>query len=198
MAGISERDRIETATMYVERALEALGLVQGSDDLEDAELDLGNTPGRVVRMWRELTAGLRKSPPRVAAFASKHKQMLCLRDLDFVSLCSHHLAPFRGKAFVAYLPAGKVMGISKPARVIDHFAAQPQTQERLTKQIADYIMEKLEPDGVMIVLQAEHTCISCRGARKPGSKFITSEVRGMFYDDPALKEEFLALLNIGS
>ena len=188
---------ITDAEMHINYALELLDLYSGNPLLSNPELDLGDTARRVVKMWLELTSGVRESTPdHITAFVSPHEQMLILRDIDFVSLCSHHLVPFRGKAHIAYIPNGKVVGISKPARIVDYFAARPQTQENLTTQIADYLMKKLEPLGVMIVISAEHACISTRGAKKPGSSFVTSAVRGLFLEKPDVKAEFLDLLRL--
>jgi GTP cyclohydrolase I len=182
------------ARSYVAKALCALGLSE--KDLPDDELDLVHTPRRVVRMWLELTRGVRSTPPHISAFKSSHEQLLMLRDIPFVSLCSHHMIPFRGRAHIGYIPKGRVVGISKPARVVDYFASMPQTQERLTELVASHLMSSLKPMGVMVVLVAEHVCISCRGARKPGSSFVTSAVKGVFLKDPSAKSEFLDLLKL--
>ena len=186
----------QDAIDLVRKALVLLGLHENQEPLDVPELDLQATPLRVVKMWIELTEGARDVPPAIAAFKSDHVQMLVSKDIDFTSLCSHHLVPFRGVAHVGYIPNGKVVGLSKPARVVDYFAARPQTQELLTKQVADYLMEKLQPRGVMVVLIAEHVCMTCRGARKPNSKFVTSSVKGLFLTDPSAKEEFLSLVNV--
>jgi len=180
------------AAGHVREALKLLGLT--SEKLPTPELDLGNTPERIVRMWRELTQSVGKEPPFVSVFETEHTSMLTLTGISFVSLCSHHFAPFRGTVDIGYLPKSKLVGISKPARIVNYFAACPQTQELLTSQIADYLTEKLEPEGVMVVVRAEHTCVSCRGVCKPGAMFITSEVRGVFLEDLRIKSEFLQLI----
>ena len=183
---------IRNATHSVAAALEYLSLAHSSANAP--ELDLENTPARIVKMWVELTEGRRQNPPRMTVFESKHDQMLVLKDLSFTSLCSHHYAPFQGVAHVGYIPDGRIVGISKPARVIDYFAAQPQTQERLTEQVADFLMTKLKPLGVGVIMSATHSCISCRGARKPGSSFVTSVVKGVFLEKSDVRQEFLSIV----
>ena len=174
--------------------LEALGITESH--LPQKELDIGKTARRVLKWWWEMTRGLSTSPPKVTVFELEyeHDQILLTKDIDFVSVCSHHLAPFRGKACVAYIPDKLVCGLSKPARVLDWFAARPQTQELLTKQVAEYLFEKLHPKGVAVVLEAEHTCVQCRGARKPNAKFVTSKLLGVFAKDSAAREEVLRLM----
>jgi len=181
---------------YVREALRLLGLTSGNESLEDPELDLDVTPERIVGMWMELTSSVRGELPVITAFDSNHRELLALTHIPFVSLCSHHFAPFRGVAHVAYLPEKKVVGISKPARVVDFFAHQPQTQERLTRQITDFLMEKLEPKGVMVIIRAAHSCVTCRGAAKPGTQFVTSAARGAFLQDLSIKSEFLSLIQL--
>jgi GTP cyclohydrolase I len=187
-------DDVALAISHVGQAMRLLSL--SPEVLSVPELDLGNTPERVVRMWIELTEGLREDPPEVTAFDCTHDQMFVLRDLCFTSLCSHHLAPFWGKVHIGYIPNGRVVGISKPARVVDYFATRPQTQELLTQQIADFLTSMLRPQGVIVVISAEHACVSCRGVRKPGSRFVTSAITGVFLTDPGVKQEFLSLLGV--
>ena len=187
---------IVVASRHIRQALQILGLVESTECLSSEELDLANTPLRIAKMWVELTKSVFERSPDIKVFESLHEQMMLLKDIDFVSLCSHHFAPFRGKAHIAYIPEGKLIGISKPARIVDYFACRPQTQELLTNQIAEYLMESLKPKGVMVVLEAMHTCISTRGAKKHGSKFITSAITGVFLKDASAKEEFLALLQL--
>ncbi|MCD6377487.1 MAG: GTP cyclohydrolase I FolE [Planctomycetes bacterium] len=157
---------------------------------------LKGTPERVMRAYRELFSGLGDDPARhlEAVFEEKYDELVVLRDIPFHSMCEHHLLPFMGRAHVAYLPDGMVVGISKLARVIDSFAHRPQLQERLTNQIADIIMEKLKPKGVAVVLEAEHTCMIIRGVKKPGSVMITSALRGICKTNSSTRSEVMSLL----
>jgi len=160
----------------------------GEDDTREGLLD---TPSRVARMYFELTKGLRTEPPQITAFSSDSvDQLVTLLDVDYSSLCEHHLVPFYGKAHIGYLPGDKLMGLSKFARVLDWFAARPQIQERLTSEVADYIMENLEPVGVIILIEGTHTCMSIRGVKKPNHVTVTSAIRG---DVP--RDEFFDILN---
>ena len=154
------------------------------------------TPERVARMYLELFEGLGDDPERhfQAVFTEQYDEMVILRDLPFNSMCEHHLLPFMGKAHIGYLPRGRVIGISKLARVIDSFAHRPQVQERLTSQIADMIMHQLEPKGVAVVMEAQHTCMIVRGVKKPGSVMITSALRGLCKTNPSTRSEVLSLL----
>jgi len=158
---------------------------------------LRQTPARVARMYHELFAGLEHDPAEdlTANFTEQYDELVVLRDISFNSMCEHHLMPFEGKAHVGYLPAGKVVGISKLARVVDGFAHRPQVQERLTSQIADLLMDRLEAKGVAVVLQATHTCMTCRGIRKAGSVMVTSAVRGICKSDPRTRGEVMTLLH---
>ena len=157
---------------------------------------LVGTPARVARKYRELFSGLDRDPGEFleARFSESYDELVVLRDIPFNSTCEHHLMPFEGKAAVAYLPDGKVVGISKIARVIDGYAHRPQLQERLTSQIADLLMERLQPKGVAVILQAVHTCMTCRGVRKAGSVMLTSAIRGLCRSDPRTRSEVLSLL----
>ena len=165
---------------------------------EDPEREgLRQTPQRVARMYEELFEGLGQDPARhlAAQYAETYDEMVILRDVPFNSMCEHHLMPFEGKTHVAYLPDGKVVGISKLARVVDDFAHRPQVQERLTSQVADVIMHALEPKGVAVVVEATHTCMTCRGIRKAGSIMVTSAVRGRCRSDARTRGEVMALLH---
>jgi GTP cyclohydrolase I len=157
---------------------------------------LAGTPDRVARMYRELFAGLSDEPGRhlAAMFEEEYDEMVVLRNIPFHSICEHHLLPFMGVAHVAYLPRGRVVGISKLARVVDAFARRPQVQEHLTNQIADLIMDRLDPKGVGVVLDAQHTCMIIRGVKKPGSTMITSALRGLFKTNPSTRAEGMQLL----
>ena len=154
------------------------------------------TPMRVARMYQELFSGLGEDPARhlETTFTEEYDEMVVLRDIPFNSVCEHHLMPFEGKAHVAYLPKGKVVGISKLARVVDGFAHRPQVQERLTSQIADILMSSLDAKGVAVLISATHTCMTCRGVRKPGSVMVTSAVRGLCKSDPRTRGEVMSLL----
>ncbi len=166
---------------------------------EDPEREgLLETPARVARMYEEVFAGLTEDPARhfETTFDEHHEGMVLVRDIPFYSMCEHHLVPFFGKAHVAYIPAadGRVCGLSKLARLVEAFARRPQVQERLTTQIADTLIEQLDPQGVIVVMEAEHMCMSMRGVKKPGSKTITSAVRGAFEKSQATRAEALSLI----
>ncbi len=165
---------------------------------EDPEREgLRETPSRVARMYEELFAGLKRDPAEHlrAVFTEQYDELVILRDIPFNSMCEHHLMPFEGVVHVAYLPDGQVVGISKLARVGDDFAHRPQVQERLTSQIADLLMDKLHAKGVAIVMQATHTCMTCRGIKKAGSLMVTSAVRGRCRSDARTRAEVMALLH---
>jgi GTP cyclohydrolase IA len=181
---------LERITQAVREILLAIG--------EDPDREgLRRTPERVARMYAELFEGLGLDPSRhlVTRFTETYDEIVILRDIPFNSMCEHHLMPFEGKAHVAYLPAGKVVGISKLARVVDEFAHRPQVQERLTAQVADAIMNTLEPKGAAVVVAATHACMTCRGIKKAGSLMITSAVRGRCRSDARTRSEVLALLH---
>jgi GTP cyclohydrolase IA len=154
------------------------------------------TPSRVARAYAELMAGLREDP-RIhlkTVFHERYEEVVLLRDVPFHSLCEHHLLPFTGRAHVAYLPDGKVVGLSKLARLVEGYARRPQVQERLTTQIADALMEELNPIGAACVIEAVHTCMTIRGVKKTGSTMVTSELRGIFKENPASRAEILSLM----
>ncbi len=164
---------------------------------EDASRDgLLETPRRIADMYEEIFAGLRTDPYKFldVTFDEAYAEMVVLKDIPFHSMCEHHFAPFHGVAHVAYIPSGRVVGLSKLARVVETYARRPQVQERLTAQIADTIMAGLQPQGVGVVIQAEHTCLTMRGIKKPGAKMVTSAVRGLFKDYPPTRAEFQAIL----
>lgn len=158
---------------------------------------LRQTPMRVARMYAEMFQGLHEDPSRHlgAFFTERYDEMVVLRRIPFNSMCEHHLMPFEGYADVAYLPNGKVVGISKLARVVESFSRRPQVQERLSSQIADLLMEKVGARGVAVIMKATHTCMTCRGIRKPGSVMITSALRGICKSDARTRAEVLALLH---
>jgi len=155
-----------------------------------------HTPTRVARMYGELFAGLHADPAghlRTGFTEQQYDELVVLRDIPFNSMCEHHLMPFEGVAHLAYLPDGRIVGISKLARVVDAFARRPQVQERLTNQIADILMEHLAAKGVAVVLKATHTCMTCRGVRKPGSLMVTSALRGRCRSDARTRSEIMTL-----
>ncbi len=178
----------------IEHAIREILAAVGEDPQREG---LARTPRRVAKMYQELFSGLTKDPAEhlTAAFTEIYDELVVLRDIPFHSMCEHHLMPFEGKAHVAYLPEGQVVGISKLARVVDDFAHRPQVQERLTSQIADLLMERLKAKGVAVVLQATHTCMTCRGIKKAGSTMITSAVRGLCKSDARTRSEVMTLLH---
>ena len=166
---------------------------------EDPEREgLLQTPARVARMYEEVFAGLEDNPARYfeTTFDEHHEEMVLVRDIPFYSMCEHHLVPFFGLAHVVYIPAqsGRICGLSKLARLVDAYAKRPQVQERMTSQIADTLIEELQPQGVLVVLEAEHLCMSMRGIKKPGSRTTTSAVRGVFEKSQATRSEALSLI----
>ncbi len=169
--------------------LEAIG--------EDPQREgLRKTPERVARMYEEVFRGMREDPDAVfsTVFEEKYDEVVVVKDIAFNSMCEHHLLPFGGFAHVAYIPKGKVAGISKLARCVDVFARRPQVQERLTNQVADLVTRLLEPRGVAVVLEATHTCMTMRGVQKPGSKVITSALSGVIRRNLATRNEVMELL----
>ena len=164
---------------------------------EDVEREgLLETPDRVARMYEEIFAGMYQdaAEPLSKRFHVAGKEMVLEKDIVFYSTCEHHLMPFFGKAHVAYIPKGEVVGLSKIARTVEVFAKRPQLQEQLTAQIADAINEQLHPMGVMVMLEAEHTCMTMRGVKKPGSKTVSYVTRGIFAEDTALQDRFFQLV----
>lgn len=157
------------------------------------------TPDRIARMYAEIFAGSSEdaSVPLSRVFTVDDSELVLEKDIVFYSMCEHHMMPFYGKAHVAYLPDGKVVGLSKLARTVEIYARRLQIQERMTAQIADALTEHLAPKGVMVVLEAEHMCMTMRGVKKPGSKTVSIATRGMFRDNPALQDRFFQLLRLG-
>jgi len=197
MAPRSDRPPLDTPmdlgriAKAVREILEAIG--------EDPDRDgLLATPERVARMYAEVCAGLHDDPAShlTVTFESSHDEMVMVRDIPLYSLCEHHLIPFIGKAHVAYIPGkdGRITGLSKVARLVDGFSRRPQVQETLTVQIADAMEQTLEPRGVMVVLEAEHLCMSMRGIQKSGSTTVTSAVRGLFRQNIATREEAMRFI----
>jgi GTP cyclohydrolase I len=180
----------------VARAVREILLAIGEDPDREG---LRRTPRRVARMYAEMFAGLRIDPREYvsAFFTEQYDEMVVLRDISFFSMCEHHLMPFEGKTHIAYLPDGRVIGVSKLARVVEAFARRPQVQERLTTQIADLLMEGLKAKGVAVVIEATHTCMTCRGVKKPGSIMVTSAVRGECCTNSSTRAEVMSLLHNG-
>lgn len=158
---------------------------------------LRETPARVARLWTEILAGQSEDPSvhLQAMFDEQHHEIVLIRDIAFHSTCEHHLMPFHGRAHVAYIPDGKVLGISKFARIVDAFARRLQVQERLTGQIADFINDGLHAKGVAVVIEAVHTCMTVRGVRKPGSAVVTSALRGLVLKNQSTRDEVMSLIH---
>ena len=184
-----EAEEVERIAAHVRGILEVLGL-----DLDDP--NLRQTDRRVARMYQEMFQGLKEgSKPKITTFPNDegYQHMVMERDLPFYSMCAHHLVPFYGHAHIAYIPSDRIIGLSKFARILDFYAKRPQLQERLTEQVVDCLVERLEPAGVMVVIEARHLCVEMRGVKKPGALTVTSAIRGSFHER-AVREEFLDLL----
>ncbi|MGX7677660.1 GTP cyclohydrolase I FolE [Jatrophihabitans sp. DSM 45814] len=178
-----------------ERAVRELLIAVGEDPEREG---LKDTPARVARSYQEIFAGLHVDPDDVlqTTFDEHHDELVVVKDIPLYSTCEHHLVPWHGTAAVGYVPGldGRITGLSKLARVVDLYSKRPQVQERLTSQVADAVMRKLEPRGVIVVVEAEHLCMAMRGIRKPGSRTMTSAVRGIFQSDPRTRAEALNLI----
>lgn len=185
------RDR-ETIIATVRTLIAQLGLDPTDDGLFD-------TPRRIADIYAEMFAGLDQDPRAQlqVQFDEGHDEMVILRDIPFYSMCEHHFLPFHGQAHVGYLPAGRIVGLSKIARAVEIFARRPQVQERLTTQISDCLEETLGARGVGVVIEAEHLCMTARGVRKPGAIMVTSSMRGTFREDATTRAEFLRLIGQG-
>ena len=185
-AGAVDHERIEAA---VREILAAVG--------EDPDREgLRETPGRVARMYAELFSGLHKDPRELLqkTFTQKYDEMVLVKDIGFESVCEHHLLPFIGRAHIAYLPNGRIVGLSKLARVVEVLARRPQVQERMTEELADLLMAELDARGVGVILEATHTCMTIRGVRKAGSLCTTSAMRGTFRANPSTRAELMSLV----
>ncbi|MFN8034540.1 MAG: GTP cyclohydrolase I FolE [Acidimicrobiia bacterium] len=182
-------------TARIEAAVREILAAIGEDPSRDG---LVRTPSRVADMYVELFGGLHDDPARHldVTFEANHDEMVMVRDIPLYSLCEHHLVPFHGQAHVAYIPGddGRITGLSKLARLVEGFARRPQVQERLTTQIADSLVHALDPAGVLVVVEAEHLCMSMRGVKKPGAVTVTSAVRGIFKANPATRAEAMGFL----
>ena len=183
----------------IERAVREILHAIGEDPDRDGLL---RTPARVAEMYAEVCAGLSQDPAShlVVTFEANHDEMVLVRDIALYSICEHHLVPFHGRAHVAYIPGddGRITGLSKLARLVDGYAKRPQVQERLTTQIADALVEALDPRGAFVMIEAEHLCMSMRGVRKPGTLTVTSAVRGLFKESAATRAEVMSLLGAPS
>lgn len=178
----------------IEEAVKMILEAVGEDPNREGLLD---TPKRVARMYEEIFSGLHQDPKEYfeTVFGENHEELVLVKDIPFYSVCEHHLVPFYGKAHVAYIPRnGRVTGLSKLARAVEAVCRRPQLQERITSTVADSILETLNPHGVMVVLEAEHMCMTMRGVNKPGTKTVTSAVRGVFAKDHRTKAEVLAFI----
>ena len=178
----------------IKKAVKEILLAVGEDIEREG---LKQTPDRVARMYAELLGGMHEDPEKHlrSVFTENYEEIVLLRGIPFYSICEHHLMPFIGSAHVAYLPSGRVLGVSKLARIVDVFARRLQTQERLTYQIADFIMSSLKSQGVAVVLEASHSCMTIRGIKKPGSTMVTSALRGIFKRDPKSRSEIMSLMH---
>ncbi len=178
----------------IERAVREILAAVGEDPDREGLLE---TPARVARMYAELFAGLHLQPARhlQRVFTEDYDELVLVRDISFNSMCEHHLLPFIGVAHVGYLPRGKVVGLSKRARVVDEVSRKPQVQERMTHQVADLLQHELDPKGVVVVIEASHSCMTIRGIRKPGSLTITSAVRGLFKTNFPSRAEVMSFIH---
>jgi len=177
----------------IERAVREILIAVGEDPDREG---LQETPGRVARMYEEVFSGLKENPAYHLrkTFTQKYDEMVIVKDISFQSMCEHHLLPFIGVAHVAYLPNGKIVGLSKLARVIEVVSRRPQVQERITETVADLIEQELQPKGVAVVIEAEHFCMCMRGVRKPGSRTVTSAMRGGFKANHSTRMELMSLI----
>ena len=184
-----DQDKIREA---VKLLLEGIGEEPGREGLKD-------TPDRVARMYGEILAGMEAdaAEPLSRVFSVESSEMVLEKDITFYSICEHHLMPFYGKAHIAYVPDGKVAGLSKLARTVEIYAARLQIQEQMTGQIADALMKHLAPKGAMVVLEAEHMCMTMRGVKKPGSRTVSIAARGVFEENSMLQERFFQMLRMG-
>ena len=183
---MADRKKVEEGVRLI---LEGIG--------EDPEREgLRDTPNRIARMYEEIFAGLDMDAkePLSKTFSSENKEMVIEKDITFYSTCEHHFMPFYGKAHVAYIPDGKVVGLSKLARTVEVYAKRPQLQEQLTKQICDALMENLNPKGAIVMIEAEHMCMTMRGIKKPGSRTVTFAMAGAFEEDAALQNRFFQMV----
>lgn len=189
--------RIEDSPVDLDAIKDAVRTILTAVGEDPDRPGLLETPRRVADMYAEMFSGLHLDPERhlEVTFPETYDEMVLVRDIGFTSMCEHHLLPFTGVAHVAYIPNGKVTGLSKLARVVEEVSRRPQVQERMTQTIADLVQQRLDTAGVGCVISAEHSCMSIRGIRKPGSSTVTSALRGIFKTDSATRTEFMALIN---
>lgn len=194
MNSFSRKSQMPVDLEAIKSAVRSILVAVGEDPDRDG---LKETPRRVANMYAEMFSGLRLDPARHldVIFPECYDEMVLVRDIPFTSMCEHHLLPFSGLAHVAYIPDGQVTGLSKLARVVDEVARQPQVQERMTQEIAEMIDEHLATAGVAVVVEGEHSCMSIRGVRKPGSTTVTSALRGEFKNNQSTRAEFMSLIN---
>lgn len=191
---MAEKESIDQ--VRIQRAVEEIIAAMGENPTREG---LVHTPARIAEMYAEVFSGVHEDPKDILAVGfeeEEHEEMVVLKDIPFYSMCEHHFLPFHGLAHVGYIPAGRLVGISKLARVVEVLARRPQLQERLTGQIADTIMDGLKARGVGVVIEAEHLCMTMRGIRKPGSRLVTSANRGIFRSYPATRAEFFSILGM--
>lgn len=185
-----EAKTIQEIVPHVEALLDLLGVDRDDPNLQD-------TPKRVASMFLEMFHGLKEgAEPQITTFPNEegYQAIVMERDIPFYSMCAHHLVPFYGHAHIAYIPGKHIVGLSKVPRILEFYAKRPQIQERLTEQVADYLWQRLEPLGVMVVIEARHLCMEMRGVKKPGTLTVTSAIRGTF-ENTKVREEFLGFLN---
>lgn len=182
---------VEAVEQSARELLRSIGLDPDCEGLRE-------TPRRIAAMYQELFEGLNQDPVEALSvgFEEGHDEMVILREIPFYSMCEHHFLPFQGKAHVGYLPDGRIVGLSKIARALEIFARRPQVQERLTTQLAECIEDVLHARGVGVVIEAEHTCMTARGIKKPGATMVTSAMRGRFRSDANTRQEFLGLIRV--
>ena len=192
--GLSKRNGGDVDLRAIEQAVRTILGAIGEDPERPGLID---TPRRVARMYKEMFSGLKTDPARHlrVTFPETYDEVVLVRDISFTSMCEHHLLPFSGVAHVAYIPNGRVTGLSKLARVVEEIARRPQVQERMTEQIADLMELELETKGVAVVIKAEHSCMAIRGVRKAGTQTVTSALRGLFKTNPSSRAEVMSLIN---
>lgn len=187
---VDETEKVRVIARHMRAIIETLGLDASDPNLKD-------TDERVAKMYLEMFHGLSEgAEPTVTVFPNEERYtaMVIEKDIPFYSMCAHHFVPFYGHAHMAYIPNDRIVGLSKMPRIVEFYARRPQLQERLTEQVAEFMAEKLAPQGVMVVIEARHLCVEMRGVKKPGALTVTSAIRGIFFDRP-VREEFLDLLN---
>ena len=191
---LSKKNGGDVDLRAIEQAVHTILRAIGEDPERPGLID---TPRRVARMYKEMFSGLKTDPARHlrVTFPETYDEVVLVRDISFTSMCEHHLLPFNGVAHVAYIPNGRVTGLSKLARVVEEIARRPQVQERMTEQIADLMELELETKGVAVVIKAEHSCMAIRGVRKAGTQTVTSALRGLFKTNPSSRAEVMSLIN---